>query len=317
MYTSVRPYTAGLAAASAGILTLSLVTAPPDMGIAVPRAEVHAARLAAVTAADISTAVVKIPLKFASVTNPPNVPISAATPSTTSSVVRPAAASQTAAANTAATNSSTTTSSSSAAASTDQPDLISFANSLLEYIKSLGFGDGAVILAIGLSGVAATLFGAAYAWNGFVDFVNPVLRFFGQPQLKPVPICFFCESTAAAPARLAAPAATAANSADSPVRPATRAGLATTKRVARATEHPTAPVGRQDESASPTAASVREVNATPTVAATADTTTRNTTRSVAGAGTNKPNTGRSTDKAGTGKKATAHSARSVGGSKRK
>lgn len=59
MFTDVRPFTAGLAAASAGILTLSMVTAPPNTGVAISRAEVHAVvQLAAVATADARTPVV-------------------------------------------------------------------------------------------------------------------------------------------------------------------------------------------------------------------------------------------------------------------
>ncbi len=59
MFPDVRPCTAGLAAASAGILTLSMVTAPPNTGVAISRAEVHAVvQLAAVATADARTPVV-------------------------------------------------------------------------------------------------------------------------------------------------------------------------------------------------------------------------------------------------------------------
>ena len=47
-----------MAAAGAGILTLSLVTAPPVTSVGLPRVEAHAVQLVAATAADISTSVV-------------------------------------------------------------------------------------------------------------------------------------------------------------------------------------------------------------------------------------------------------------------
>ena len=47
-----------IAAAAAGILTLGLVTVPPATSAALPRTEVHAVSLAAVTAADVGPAAV-------------------------------------------------------------------------------------------------------------------------------------------------------------------------------------------------------------------------------------------------------------------
>jgi hypothetical protein len=81
MYTSVRRCTAGLAVASAGILTLSLVTAPVSTGaarIADTRTEVHAVQLAAATAADVfSSAVVNTAAGAASSVVSPGAPTTA------------------------------------------------------------------------------------------------------------------------------------------------------------------------------------------------------------------------------------------------
>lgn len=50
MHTSIRPYTAGLAAVGASIIALGLVSAPPSVDVAVTRrAEAHAVQLAAAT----------------------------------------------------------------------------------------------------------------------------------------------------------------------------------------------------------------------------------------------------------------------------
>jgi hypothetical protein len=65
-----RPCTTGLAAAIAGIVTLSLITAPPDVDVAVPRVEVHPVRLAAATTAEISTAAVNTFVRLASAVTP-------------------------------------------------------------------------------------------------------------------------------------------------------------------------------------------------------------------------------------------------------
>jgi hypothetical protein len=55
-----RFFTTALAAASAGILTLSLITAPPKIDVAVPRAGVEVVQLAAATTAEISTTAVRL-----------------------------------------------------------------------------------------------------------------------------------------------------------------------------------------------------------------------------------------------------------------
>lgn len=88
MYTPVRPYTAGLAAASAGILTLSLVTAPPNIDVAVSPAEVHAVQLAAVTAADIPTVAVNAAASVPTPALAPG-PVAAATPRADASLPAP------------------------------------------------------------------------------------------------------------------------------------------------------------------------------------------------------------------------------------
>jgi hypothetical protein len=57
MQTSVNPCSAVLAVAGAGILSLSLVTAPSSVGVVASRNEVHAVQLAAITASSISNVV--------------------------------------------------------------------------------------------------------------------------------------------------------------------------------------------------------------------------------------------------------------------
>jgi hypothetical protein len=54
MHTAVNPYTSRLAVAGAGILTLGLVTAPPNVDAAVSHREVHAVQLAGVTAINMA-----------------------------------------------------------------------------------------------------------------------------------------------------------------------------------------------------------------------------------------------------------------------
>ncbi|WP_396926569.1 hypothetical protein [Mycolicibacterium sp.] len=89
MFTAVRPCTAGLAAASAGILTLSMVTAPPDAGVAISRAEVRAVvQLAAVTTADARTPVVT-PLAAASTSSITPRSANAITPQASASLPSP------------------------------------------------------------------------------------------------------------------------------------------------------------------------------------------------------------------------------------
>ena len=58
MHLSVHPYTTGLAAASSAIITLGLVTAPPNIDAVVVRAEGHTVQLDAAVVAEISTAAV-------------------------------------------------------------------------------------------------------------------------------------------------------------------------------------------------------------------------------------------------------------------
>lgn len=72
MHTSIRPCIAAVAAAGAGILTLGLVTAPPNPDITRARAETQAVRLAAVTVAHV-------PLPVLNAAAP--VPMTAITPS--------------------------------------------------------------------------------------------------------------------------------------------------------------------------------------------------------------------------------------------
>jgi hypothetical protein len=90
MSTSVHPYTVGLAAASAGIITLGLVSAPlPTVDAAVSRTEVHAVQLAAVTSAQISAAVVNTAALASAVTPPSPTHTAAATTPPASPVVHP------------------------------------------------------------------------------------------------------------------------------------------------------------------------------------------------------------------------------------
>ncbi|WP_167100068.1 hypothetical protein [Mycobacterium sp. DL592] len=205
--TSARPYSAGLAAASVGIVTLGLLTAPPTItGVAAPHAESHLLQLAAVTTADVSTAVVRISAPFAAVASPPSVPGPAA--------VRPAAASRTSA--------SPAASATASATSSSPPDLLALAASFLDYLNSLGLGPVPGLLAIGVGGVVVALGAVVYAWNGFAGLVNPLLDFLHIPRVPTVPVCFFgqnCGSAAAAQARPAAASAAAADSGESTAEP--------------------------------------------------------------------------------------------------
>jgi hypothetical protein len=63
---SRRFFTTGLVAASAGILILSLVTAPPKMAVAVPRAGIEVVQLAAAMTAEVSIAAVNTVVRPAS-----------------------------------------------------------------------------------------------------------------------------------------------------------------------------------------------------------------------------------------------------------
>jgi hypothetical protein len=70
-----RPCTTGLAAATAGIVTLSLITPPPHVDVASSRVEVHPVQLAAATTAEISTTAVNTAVKVASAVPPASAPI--------------------------------------------------------------------------------------------------------------------------------------------------------------------------------------------------------------------------------------------------
>ncbi|BBX08845.1 hypothetical protein [Mycolicibacterium aichiense] len=85
------------------------------------------------------------------------------------------------------------------------PDFLAFAASILEYLNSLGLGPGPGLAAIGLSGVVVAFAATAYAWNGFANLVNPVLRVFHVPRVPKFPVCFAgqsCSGSASAQARL-------------------------------------------------------------------------------------------------------------------
>jgi hypothetical protein len=257
---SARPYTVGSAVAGISILTLGLLTAPPVMGVAVPRTDVQAVQLMSVTAADISTTAVKISATLATVAKPPSSISAAATPT---SAIRPAAASPT-------------------ADDTTTPDLLAFATSILDYLHSLGLGAGPSLLAIGLTGLAATLAATAYVWNGLANLVNPLLGALRIPKVPTFPICFAgnqnCGIAAAAQAWLANPGAMAVDPAGSLIKPVGR-GVATSSGVA----------GRQDDIAFPTAVSPRtaRTTSTPTVAAAAGTNDAHNTTAAKVRGTKK------------------------------
>jgi len=324
MYPSVRSCTVGLAAAGAGILTLGLVSAPPNLGVALAPAQVPAVQLAAVTAADIGTEVVKIPVEFAAEAKAPSL-VPAAARSTTTPVIQPAAATQTEA-NPAAASLSTTTSSASSATT----DLNSYAASFIENLKYLVFSATVLVGGAGLAGLAVTLSAAAFAWNGFANLVNPTLDALGQQPLQTIPVCFFggvnCGGELAAPAqaRLAAPAETAAEPAYSPTGPTVAAAVGRSSRAGGAAQHPTRSVGRGDESLIPTAMSVRTFRRTPgpTVSVAASTNEKNNTAATEVGSSNKAAAAARASAVGSSKrdrKTAAHSsaARSVGGSKRK
>jgi hypothetical protein len=65
-----RPFTTGLGAAIAGVVTLSVVTAPPHVDVASSRVEVHPVQLAAATTAEISTTAVNTATGLASAVTP-------------------------------------------------------------------------------------------------------------------------------------------------------------------------------------------------------------------------------------------------------
>ncbi|MCV7346122.1 hypothetical protein [Mycolicibacterium rhodesiae] len=88
---------------------------------------------------------------------------------------------------------------------TAPPDFLAFAASILEYLNSLGLGAGPGLAAIGLSGLVVAFAATAYAWNGFANLVNPVLRVFHVPRVPKFPVCFAgqsCGGSAPAQARL-------------------------------------------------------------------------------------------------------------------
>ncbi|WP_131536242.1 hypothetical protein [Mycolicibacterium aromaticivorans] len=90
-----------------------------------------------------------------------------------------------------------TSSSQAANSTTAPPDFLAFAASILEYLNSLGLGAGPGLAAIGLSGLVVAFAATAYAWNGFADLVNPVLRVFQVPRVPKFPVCFAGQSCSA------------------------------------------------------------------------------------------------------------------------
>ena len=107
MQTSVNRFSAGLAVAGAGILTLGLVTAPAGVDAAVAPSEFRAVRLAAVTASEISNVVIGIAPTVAAAVVPPS--------------LGSAAAAAAAAASAAANSADATTSTAAATASASVP----------------------------------------------------------------------------------------------------------------------------------------------------------------------------------------------------
>jgi hypothetical protein len=88
-----RPFTTGLAAAIAGIVTLSLVAPPPNVDVAFSRVEVPAVQLAAATTAEISTTAVNTFVRLASAVSPADgVPTSGTHPAAPSQGATTAAA---------------------------------------------------------------------------------------------------------------------------------------------------------------------------------------------------------------------------------
>ena len=87
-----RPSTIGPAAAVTAIVTLSLITPPPNVDVAFSRAEVHAVQLAAATTAEISTTAVNTAVRLAwAVKSAGLLPISVIHPAATSQHRRPCA----------------------------------------------------------------------------------------------------------------------------------------------------------------------------------------------------------------------------------
>jgi len=94
MFASARSRTTGIAAVTAGVVTLSLApTPPPNFDIAVSRAETRAIELISVTAADVRTAVMQHAAAVASALTPPGAttPTVASRPSATSVATRASA----------------------------------------------------------------------------------------------------------------------------------------------------------------------------------------------------------------------------------
>ncbi|WP_431231231.1 hypothetical protein ACQ856_16525 [Mycolicibacterium psychrotolerans] len=88
---------------------------------------------------------------------------------------------------------------------TAPPDFLAFAASILQYLNTLGLGPGPGLAAIGLSGLVVAFAATAYAWNGFANLVNPVLRVFNIPRVPKFPVCFAgqsCSGSASAQARI-------------------------------------------------------------------------------------------------------------------
>jgi hypothetical protein len=81
MYLSLRKHTtSGIAAATAGIVTLSLVCVPPKFDAAVThRIQVHAVQLSAVAASEVNTALANAATTVAPASRPASVPRGAAT----------------------------------------------------------------------------------------------------------------------------------------------------------------------------------------------------------------------------------------------
>lgn len=211
-----------IAGSAVAILTLGLWTASPVTNVAIPRTELHSVQLVAAAAAEVGTVA----------------------PPTTASSDRPAAAGQT------------------AADTTSPPDFLAFAASILDYLNSLGLGAGPGLLAIGLSGLVVTFAATAYAWNGFANLVNPVLRALGVPKVPKFPVCFAgqsCASPASAQARSATSGQTTVSAASGLVN-AARPGVATSKRVVVGTANPTMPVRTARTIATPAVAAAVGTN---------------------------------------------------------
>ncbi|WP_431236663.1 hypothetical protein ACQ86B_17125 [Mycolicibacterium aichiense] len=88
---------------------------------------------------------------------------------------------------------------------TAPPDFLAFAASILQYLNSLGLGAGPGLAAIGLSGLVVAFAATAYAWNGFANLVNPVLRVFHVPRVPKFPVCFAgqtCSGSSSTQARI-------------------------------------------------------------------------------------------------------------------